>query len=746
MTNAQKQLVQRFRASAADRLRRGARNLLAHTKREASAPALKELARELHTLKGESRMLGLRAISVAIHRAEDTLELGSTQAVALAQAAFEFLAQALDQLASLLAEGRDSDQDYASALTDTHQSLEQAEAALANISTGPPEKPKTPGSQSLPDIGVTDEQTAVAPPPTAFSSPSGSAAPQPKGSVVPVAAVAGILSEMAPSAASLGLDPTASAAPVRVTPRPDRQERWIQVSADRIDTLCGTIAEISSVLRTLHIRSKTQLAGDGAPSPEARSFHEDFDRCRAQLDEIESAAWALRIIQIEPQLHDLARHAKEIASTQSKRVRVSVSAGNVEIERPILDLIWEPLLHVVRNAVDHGIESPAERAPKPAEATLTLHAESVGQMVALTVSDDGRGIHRDEVIAMAVQRGLLPAGHNPLNDQQVYDLLFHHGFSTRTSVSELSGRGIGLDIVRTRVHSVGGTISMTSQPGLGTQVTLSVPIRLSKERALVFDIRDTLFAVSSRSVLEMLRLADGTVRSVVGGRSLSTRYGTLPLRSMARTLGFVDAIDEPHGLILSFGDQLIAFATAHVVGEFDLVRQPCDRLLAHISHATATASLDDGRLVLWQSAAELSRQAQDRTDESNIRVTPPTRRKVLIIDDSAVIRALMTQVIESAGYEVTTASDGLEGLDVLQRITPDVVLLDVDMPKLDGFGVLQRLRAVRPDLPVAMFTSNTSPTHRQRAEQLGANAYIVKSEFEETLLVSTISRLIGSHR
>ena len=758
MSAAQRQLLQRFRASAVARLRRIAQQLSAYARGENNDSPLVEIARELHTLKGESRMLGLRAVSSIVHGAETALEQAGARRPESSREPYEHVAQALEQTAHVLQDDPGADAAYVEALEPARSELQRAEAAMTATAAASPATPTPPSSRSL--------RTAQP-----------SAGPVPAGDVVTVTP-AGPANPAPPPSPERGKSDEPQSALTETTEAPEtlvqQGERWIQVKADRIDALCGTIAELSAGLRALrtHARRTVQstpriaseeasatalLSSDliesqpsvqAAAAADARSLLEEFERVQTQLEGIESAAWALRLVQIEPSLHDLARHAKDLAQASQKRVRVVVQAGSVEIERPVLDSVWQPLLHILRNAIDHGIEPPPERQAqnKPSEANLVLHAEAAGPQVILTVSDDGRGIDREAVRRAAIARGLLPANHPPLTEQQTFDLLFQHGFSTRSTVSELSGRGVGLDVVRSQVLRVGGSVSLSSQPGVGTQLTLRLPVRISKERGLVLSIAGTLFALPSRAIIEMVRLRDQDVRPVPGGRALWSRYGVIPLRSLAHTLSFAEPQDEPHALLLSLADQqLWAFAAARVLGEYDLLRQPVDPLMSKIAPATASAILDDGRLVLWLSPNDLVRAAEAQQGGPRPqKAQEATRHRVLIVDDSAVIRALMAQVLASSGYDVSTAANGAEGLTALERSSFSCVVLDVDMPEMDGFSLLERLRPRWPNLPVAMFTSNSSAMHRQRASTLGANAYIVKSEFDESLLVGTVAKLIGA--
>lgn len=475
MSSAQKQLLQRFRASATERLRRLAQQLAARAHNEANAAPLLEVARELHTLKGESRMLGLRAVSSIVHRAENALEQASHGRAEQAGPMYALVGQALDQTARVLQEDPGNDAAYAQALQGAQEALERADTALSAATSAPEAGAAPTGRVSLPPRAPQPGPAAAA----GNSASSGQAAtvtaqlpslstPAPAGAVVSSAAT--VPASMTSHSSEPSGDDSRAAGAERSRERSQRQERWVQVKADRIDALCGTIAELSAGLRALRMNARRVVQGtqrvdaDSLREPQntflaplksidpalerfstqpstseilghgdsrslgadARSLIEDFERLQNQLDGIESAAWALRLVQIEPSLHDLAVHAKDLAQASSKRVRVIVEAGSVEIERPVLDTVWEPLLHILRNAIDHGIEPPDEREArgKPTEATLSIHAESAGPVVTLTVTDDGRGIAHEDVRRAAILRGLLPANHPPLSEQQAFDLLF----------------------------------------------------------------------------------------------------------------------------------------------------------------------------------------------------------------------------------------------------------------------------------------------------------------------------------
>jgi two-component system, chemotaxis family, sensor kinase CheA len=522
-----------------------------------------------------------------------------------------------------------------------------------------------------------------------------------------------------------------------------KADRWVQVQARRIDELCERASDFEVGFRALSY--DLRALADARTNLEAglRALLPEIDRARAALEEITASAWSLRLVPLEPALAELVSHARQIAVSQGKRLRVVVRASDAQIERTVLDVIWEPLLHLVRNAVDHGIELPAERSGK-GEALLSVEAEAVGASIVLSISDDGRGIDVNKLRDAAVARGVLsPGDAAEATDSALLDLIFVHGFSTRASVTDLSGRGIGLDVVRSSVESIGGSVRVSSEVGKGTGFALSVPASISKERALVFRVGKALYALPSRAVASVVQLDGSEVSEGPSGRTVQLGDEAVMLRSMGRVLGPVDPTAEPWAAVVDIGTRRVAFSMDRPHGELPLLRRPVDRLLAASGAVNGSAILEDGRIVLMLAAAGLIRQG-DRKGPREPRAASPSARRscILVVDDSAVVRDLMTQVLEHAGFEVAVAPGGAEGIAEFSARRPDIVLLDIDMPEVDGFEVLRRIREADGAVPVVMLSLRTSQADQHRASLLGASAYFAKSQFQETTIVDALRRLI----
>ncbi len=530
MNDRRQALLSKFRASALERLRRVVLTL--GDGGEAHPTRLQELRRELHTLKGESTMLGLSLMADVVHAAEGPLS-GQTTPERLV-----LVREACDSVIHWLQGGAADD-----------GVLVQA---LEAIRSGKPRQVYAP-----------------APP-----------------------------REQAPA----NKDPAKGAAR-KVT-------RWVQVQAAGIDDLCERASDFEVTFRAIHYRLReicdTRTDGEKA----LKALLPELDQARASLEEITGSAWALRLVPLESSLVELVSHAREIAAAQGKRVRVAVRAGGAQIERTVLDAIWEPLLHLVRNAVDHGVESAEERGEK-GEALVAVEAEAAGASILLSISDDGRGIDTSKVRELLVSRGILTrAVAAAATEAEILDFIFLHGFSTKATVSELSGRGVGLDIVRSSVESIGGTVRVSSEVGKGTRFTLSIPATIAKERALVFQVGPALYALPSRAVASVVSLRDAQVEDGPEGRVLRIGEVAQPLRSMAKVLGPPEPEAEDWAAIVEVGSRRLAFSMSRPIGELSLLRRPIDKLLSWAGAVNGSATLEDGRMVLMLAAAGLVRQSE----------------------------------------------------------------------------------------------------------------------------------------
>jgi two-component system chemotaxis sensor kinase CheA len=453
----------------------------------------------------------------------------------------------------------------------------------------------------------------------------------------------------------------------------------------------------------------------------------------------------------------LQRAIRDLGRAGGKQVVFDVRGDDTELDRGVLQQLGDALLHLVRNAVDHGIEPSEERlaAGKPAEGTVRLHAMQLGSEVILSVSDDGRGVDLARLRQEAARRG---ADAEAMTDEEALYLVFRSGVSTADFVSDVSGRGVGLDVVRSSLDAVRGRVDIRSEAGSGTEFRLIVPITLAVLPCLLMRAAGQDFAVPMASVLQATA---GAVDATAEGRPL-LRLGeqVVPVADLSEVLG-----GEPSSgpvVVLAGITRRHGFRVETLLGQREVVVKGLSRLLPRLEILAGASVEPDGRIVLVLDAAGVIDRARlarrgpaieravaaagvGGTGPDDGRPFRPEGANILIVDDALTIRELQRSILERAGYRVRTASDGRDALDRLAEDVPDLVMTDVEMPRLDGFGLTEAIRADAglANLPVVILTSRASDEDRQRGLDAGADAYIVKSAFDETSLLAVVERLLG---
>lgn len=668
MTQPREALLARFRAGLLERVRTTQR--LALDFQTTSDPEiLRQALGELHTLKGESRMLGLSDMSELAHALET--ELGTAQRFSLALGAFDAMLGALSGAAA------------DDALREALRSLR-----AGSPSSRPPEPPRSEATRALTETPA---------------------------------------SELGPSDAS---------------ERQKDKGRFMQVEAAQIDLLCERIAELTAAFGQLETLAEVDRGGHREHSGGAR-IKDGFERCRGLLDEATSTAWTLRLLPIEPLLEELARHARTAAQRQQKLVEVRTFSAGVQLERDVADQLWDSLLHLVQNAVDHGIEPPDQRGGKPPVASLRLSAESIGPSVVVRVEDDGRGIDPAQIRQAAEERGVLSAeAARALTDAQATELLFEHGFSTRSETSRTAGRGVGLDVVKRRVESLGGNVSIETRVGFGSRFLLGVPFAITKEKLLIVELCGAPYGFPARVVRRVLG-AEELPR--VGQDSLVRIDGeALPFRSLCEALSLPRDEREAFGLVLELTGRRFAVGVGRILGERELIRRPAEKLL-HQTGIGASAVLEDGRIALLPELNYVQRALRARAGQLVAGSLEKARHKlrVLVADDSPVVRELVSEILRGAGLLVEQAEDGAAALDSVQQAEPDLLISDVEMPRMNGFDLLAEVRRRTQRLPVVMLSTRGSIEDRKRATRLGANAYLVKTDFHSENLLEVVRRFVN---
>ena len=427
------------------------------------------------------------------------------------------------------------------------------------------------------------------------------------------------------------------------------------------------------------------------------------------------------------------------------------------MDRTVLERMVPPLEHMLRNAVDHGLETPEQRAAENKNETgrITIHLAREGGEVVLRLTDDGKGINLEGVKQRAIEKGLMKAG-SPLPDKEVMQFIFKPGFSTAEKVTQISGRGVGMDVVHSEIKQLGGTVKLHSAPNAGSQFTVRLPFTVSVNRALMVRVGEDLYAIPLNNIEGIVRVSPYELEAYYqpdapqfeyAGQDYDVRYlgryvHNQPIPNLA-------GHTKPLPVLLVRGaDQTVALHVDALVGSREIVVKSVGPQLAAVSGISGATILGDGSVVIILDLAAVIRAEQAQTseekanrsaDQGDANETPI----VMVVDDSVTVRKVTTRLLERNGYEVVTAKDGVDAITQLQDFKPDVMLLDIEMPRMDGFEVATQVRHDDrlQDTPIIMITSRTGDKHRDRAMSIGVNRYMGKP-YQETVLLQTIEDLI----
>ncbi|OGL25499.1 MAG: hypothetical protein A3G44_08770 [Candidatus Rokubacteria bacterium RIFCSPLOWO2_12_FULL_73_47] len=504
----------------------------------------------------------------------------------------------------------------------------------------------------------------------------------------------------------------------------------------------GALVERRADLGTLGVRTRELLA----------RLRRDARAVTAGVDGLLAESQRLRTMPAAPILDGLALMVHDLARELGREVEWSATGGELELDRKILQAMKEPVIHLVRNAVDHGVEPPDVRAragkPRRGRVTVTVRALE-GNRIEIAVADDGRGIDLARVRAAAARARLLSAEQaETLSDDEALALVYRSGLSTSPVITAVSGHGLGLAIVRERVGQLGGTLRLETSADAGTTVRAVVPAAIATFRGLLVQAGDLPVLLPMDSVDAVLRIVPDEVRHVEGRAAVAWREEPLLLAPLAALLGRAPSGPAPGVkrpcVVVRAGTDRAAVLADEVLGEVEVLAKPLEPPLLRVRFVSGAGVLGTGRLALILRPADLVAAARRGV------AAPPAPRPqertptVLVVDDSITTRAMEKNLLEAAGFEVRVAVDGADAWAQLRSAPVDLVVSDVDMPRMDGFELTTRIRGDRrlADLPVVLVTALESREDKERGIEVGANAYVVKSSFDQSNLLDIIRRLV----
>ena len=471
---------------------------------------------------------------------------------------------------------------------------------------------------------------------------------------------------------------------------------------------------------------------------------------------LQSDTRMLRLVPVSTLLKPALRTARDIARELGKKVDVTITGGEIEIDRVVLESIRDPLNHLLRNAIDHGIETPELRrkANKSEEGKVTLSICSEGSQIFICLEDDGQGVLVEKVKTIALRKNLYThAELQAMSREDVLDIIFHPGFSTKEIITNISGRGYGLDVVRTNLQKIKGSVRIETVEGKGSKFILRFPLTLSTEHGLLVRAGGQIFTIQTASIERALEIGRDDVVEVEASHTLLFHGQPIPFRYLAETLEM--EIIEPGPkekwpvVIISKGRRVVAFLVEEMLGDREIVIKQLQPPLYSVRNVAGATMTGSGTIVLALNAGDLVDSAllpgkRSRLLVKDAAVAEKMPPQILVVDDSITSRTLIRSVLENNGYVVTTAVNGKEALQILQTKIFGLVVTDVQMPVMDGFELTKHIREQEKikETPVIIVSSLASEADKKRGVEVGADAYIVKGQFESKTLLSVVKQLV----
>ncbi|MGA0038368.1 MAG: hybrid sensor histidine kinase/response regulator [Pirellulales bacterium] len=772
-------MLELFRLEAESQTAILSSGILAVEETQRSPETIEAMMRAAHSLKGAARIVGLEPAVQVAHSLEDCFVLAGKGVFFVGAEHVDLLLAAVDFLSSIAkaADALDPDAPWAARAASLVRDL----SGLQSHGSTAPSTPGAPVAAAPTSPPPDPRPSPATPPPAVVEEP-----PQPV-AATPQTAIAS--------------EPTESAKPAAARPI-DQADRVVRVSAESLTRLVALAGESLVEARQLrpfvdsmlHLRGRqTELcdqlsaleerlrtgdvilpAADVELIARARAASEDnLARFTDRVEEFE--AFARRNEDLSNRLHHeviksrmrpladgirgFPRMVRDLARKLGKQVRFEVHGDQTGVDRDILDKLEAPLSHLIRNALDHGLEQPPEReaAGKSPVGAIRLEARHRAGMLNITLVDDGRGIDVDALRRRAIDRGLVArAVADQLSEMELLEFLFLPGFSTKDVVTEISGRGVGLDVVQSMVKAVGGNVRIATQPGWQTTFTLQLPITMSVVRALLVEIGGEPYAFPLTRIDQIIHCRHSELRTVEG-RQYFDRDGISIGLVMASQILEIPSSGPPSDplpvVVVSDRGQQFGLIVDTYLGERDLEVRPLDTRLGKVPDINSASLLENGSPVLIVDVEDLVRSIDNvlagrrlsRVEFERLAEQERQRKRVLVVDDSITVRELERQLLQSRGFAVDVAVDGMDGWNAIRSVHYDLIVTDVDMPRMDGIGLVALVKAdpSRKDIPVVIVSYKDREEDRLRGLDAGANRYLTKSSFHDETFLNTIVDLIG---
>ncbi|MCI7023285.1 MAG: response regulator [Campylobacter sp.] len=738
---------------------------------------LNRIFRVAHTVKGSSSFLNFDTLTKLTHHMEDVLNKARHGELKITADVMDVVLKSVDMMKGLLVSIRDNGNDSSSGID-----ISQICPQLTAISEGQSPTSATPEPEPAPATAPATAPAAADIPPSAIPEdidPNTLSEDQINAEIERLLKVRKAEDEArrAAKASGAAAAPAAPATAPAATPdKPDTADKpaaaakpagdganapakasanasdqTIRVEVGRLDYLMNLVGElVLSKNRLLTIYNDVEERYDG------EQFLEELNQVVSSLSlvttDVQLAVMKTRMQPVAKVFNKFPRVVRDIGRDLNKQIDLIISGEETELDKSIVEEIGDPLTHIIRNSCDHGIEDPATRkaAGKPEKGTIELKAYNEGNHIVIEIIDDGKGIDAEAIRIKAVERGLISENEaDTMSNKEIYSIIFRPGFSMAAKVTNISGRGVGMDVVKTNVEKLHGVIDIDSEIGKGTTLKLKIPLTLAIIQSLLVGTQEEIYAIPLANVNETVRVSVDNIYTIEGKNVLRLRDEVLSLVRLSDLFGVKQVLesgDQTYVVVISVAETKLGIIVDNLIGQEEIVIKSLGSYLANIDGIAGGTIRGDGRVtlivdvgVIMDMAKEvkvdikssMSAEAIQKAKES------PADYKVLVVDDSKMDRAIISKALAPTGITLIEATNGLEALNIIKSSEHafDAVLIDIEMPKMDGYTLAGEIRKYSKyrNLPLIAVTSRTSKSDRLRGVEVGMTEYITKPYSAEYL-------------
>ena len=742
---------------------------------------LNRIFRVAHTVKGSSSFLNFDVLTELTHHMEDVLNKARKDELKITPDVMDVVLESVDMMKGLLHSIRDNGNDTAAGIDIknicanlTQISEGEAPSAAAEVPAAPaPEpvkepEPVAPAEEAAPEISdaelskLSDSEVeaeierllkvrkaedqarraskGIAPKSPEEIAPAASAAPTP-----------------APKPAPSRERDADKKVPAASSSSAVAQEQTIRVEVKRLDHLMNLIGEL-----VLGKNRLLKIYDDVEERYEGEKFLEELNQVVSSLSlvttDIQLAVMKTRMLPIAKVFNKFPRMIRDLSRELGKQIDLEISGEETELDKSIVEEIGDPLVHIIRNSCDHGIEDPETRKAmgKPEKGLVQLKAYNEGNHIVVEIVDDGKGLDADMLKAKSIEKGIITEREaDAMSEKEAFGLIFKPGFSTAAKVTNVSGRGVGMDVVKTNIEKLNGIIDIESEVGKGTVMKLKIPLTLAIIQSLLVGTQEEFYAIPLASVLETVRVPIDDIYTIDGKNVLRLRDEVLSLVRLSDVFGVnkvFDGGDQTYVVIIGVAEAKLGIIVDTLVGQEEIVIKSMGDYLQNIPGIAGATIRGDGRVTLIIDVGAMMEMAKDikvniraEMEDSTKAKEKPSDYKVLIVDDSKMDRTIMQKSLEPIGVTIIEATNGVEALNIIKsgEHAFDAVLIDIEMPRMDGYTLAGEIRKYSKyrTLPLIAVTSRTSKTDRLRGVEVGMTEYITKpysSEYLENVVRKNI--------